>query len=101
MKVNERKLPRNPDVGGPQGVGDGLRGGPAGGVENPTGDSVEVSAAARTLARLVEGGEIDTGQVRPEKVDPLRAAVDGGTYTVDAEATARAFLREVLGDLVR
>ena len=100
MKVNERKVSRNPEVGGPQGVGDGLRGARAGGVENPTGDSVEVSAAARTLARLA-GGEIDAAQVRPEKVDPLRAAVDGGTYTVDAEATARAFLREVLGDFVR
>ncbi|MCW5893729.1 MAG: flagellar biosynthesis anti-sigma factor FlgM [bacterium] len=101
MKVSDRKAIRNPEVGGPQGVADGVRGGRAEGVENPTGDSVEVSPAARALARLVEGGEIDAAPVRPEKVEPLKAAVAGGTYRVDAEATARAFLREVLGDLVR
>jgi flagellar biosynthesis anti-sigma factor FlgM len=100
MKVSDRKSIQNPGVGGPHGVADESRTGRSGGVENPTGDSVEVSSAARTLARLVDAGELETA-VRAEKVDPLRAAVDGGTYTVDNEATARAFLREVLGDLVR
>lgn len=101
MKVSDRKSIRNPEVSGSHGVSDGVRTERSGGVENPTGDSVEVSPAARALARLVDAGEIDTGTVRAEKVDPLKAAVDGGTYTVDTEATARAFLREVLGDLVR
>lgn len=101
MKVSDRKSIQNPGVGGPHGVADESRTERARGVENPTGDLVEVSSAARALARLVDAGELETGTVRAEKVDPLRAAVDGGTYTVDTEATARAFLREVLGDLVR
>jgi flagellar biosynthesis anti-sigma factor FlgM len=101
MKVSDRKSIRNPGVAETRVVPDGTPAERSGGVENPTGDSVEVSSAARALARLVDAGELDTGSVRTEKVEPLKAAVDGGTYTVDTVATARAFLRELLGDLVR
>jgi len=63
-------------------------------------DSVRVSGAARTLARLIARHEAVSDEVRPEKVEPLRAAVAEGRYQVDLEATARKLLREVVGDLL-
>lgn len=63
-------------------------------------DEVRVSQLARALARLitVPSGSV-ADMLRAQRVEPLRDAVARGAYRVDAEATARSFLREVVSDL--
>jgi flagellar biosynthesis anti-sigma factor FlgM len=67
----------------------------------PSEDQVRVSQVARALARLIAHGDDAELAVRPDKVEPLKAAVARGEYRVDLQATARKFLREVIGDLAR
>jgi flagellar biosynthesis anti-sigma factor FlgM len=65
-----------------------------------TGDRVSVSDTARQLAGL-RAAVGDLGEVRPERVAVLQAAVDAGRYDVDPHAVAQSFLREVAGDALR
>ena len=100
MKVGDRKGVPSPTLGG---VGsppaDPAREAPPILGSEPSEDQVRVSQVARALARLIAKveGEPD---VRTEVVEPLKAAVARGEYRVDLQATARGFLREVLGDLL-
>jgi flagellar biosynthesis anti-sigma factor FlgM len=89
------------------GVGGALEpgGGRPAGPDDPAGttDSVDVSAAARSLARLA--GHVATvvdgvRGVRQDRVQALRQAVESGQYRVDPDAVAQNFLRDVLGQLV-
>ena len=66
-------------------------------------DQVEVSAAAKTLARLAGHRQtvtdgIDT--VREDRVAALRDAIAKGQYQPDFDAVARSFLAETFGPLV-
>lgn len=62
-------------------------------------DEVRVSQLARALARLITvPSEGVAEMLRTERIEPLREAVARGTYRVDAQATARNFLREVVSD---
>ncbi|HEU4402766.1 MAG TPA: flagellar biosynthesis anti-sigma factor FlgM [Candidatus Polarisedimenticolia bacterium] len=83
--VNGRGGPRVPGRrSGPQEASRGA-GRPQGG------DRVDLSAEARQAARLadVAGG---LPEVRQELVRTLREALAGGTYSVDAQAVARAIV---------
>ena len=67
------------------------------------GDSVQVSAAARALARLA--GHVTTvvdgvRDVRQDRVEALRQQIEAGQYQIDPDAVARSFLRDVVGQLV-
>ncbi len=67
------------------------------------GDSVQVSPAARALARLA--GHVATvvdgvREVRQDRVEALRQQIQNGTYTIDTDAVARSFLSDVVGQLV-
>ena len=95
MKIDDRKALLDPQLGGV----DGLRpdGRAKAGPTAPAGDRVSVSDTARELAALRGAvGDLDT--VRPERVAVLQAAVDAGRYVPDVEGTARALLRETIGD---
>jgi len=102
MKVGDRKDGLNPALEGIGGSADPARAnGPLIG-PGPSQDEVRVSQVARALARLIAGIDGEAlAAVRAERVEPLRAAVARGEYRVDLQATARSFLREVLGDLAR
>src|SRR5262245_40324427 len=68
-----------------------------------SGDQVDVSDVARTLARLAAHRQtvtdgIDT--VREDRVAALRDAVAKGQYQPDFESVARSFLAETFGPLV-
>ena len=67
------------------------------------GDSVQVSPAARALARL--SGHVATvvdgvREVRQDRVEALRQQIENGTYTIDPDAVAKSFLTDVVGQLV-
>jgi flagellar biosynthesis anti-sigma factor FlgM len=99
MKIGDRKNldPLGATVGGTvDGAGDRA----ASGSPDAGSDSVRVSQAARQLARLIARHEAPVDDVRSAKVEPLRAAVAEGRYTVDLQATARKLLHEVVGDLL-
>jgi flagellar biosynthesis anti-sigma factor FlgM len=69
----------------------------------PSGDEVEVSDAAKTLARLATHRQAVTAgidSVREDRVAALRDAVAKGQYRPDAEAVARSFLAETFGSLI-
>lgn len=88
------------------GVGGALEPGgspPAGQDEVPAADSVNVSDAARVLARLA--GHVamvaeGVREVRQDRVQALGRAVESGQYRVDPDAVAHGFLRDVLSQLV-
>jgi flagellar biosynthesis anti-sigma factor FlgM len=68
-----------------------------------SGDQVDVSDVAKTLARLAAHRQtvtegIDT--VREDRVAALREAVAKGQYQPDFDAVARSFLAENFGHLV-
>ena len=99
MKVDERKGPQAPNVGGPGAIQ------PAAGTASPSApsatDQVSVSDTARRLAQLrAEVGDVSVEAVRQEKVQGLRAVMAKGQYTADLEDVARKLLREVLGGLL-
>lgn len=105
MKIGDRNNgvqdPRLGGVGGALEPGETRPAGAADGAEG--GDSVQVSDAARVLARLA--GHVATvadgvRQVRQDRVDALRAKVESGQYRIDTDAVARAFLTDVVGQLV-
>jgi flagellar biosynthesis anti-sigma factor FlgM len=105
MKIGDRS----------NGVQDSRLGGVAGALEpggtRPAGvdgaadgaDSVQVSDAARVLARLATHvATVADGvrEVRQDRVQALRQAVESGQYRIDPEAVARSFLTDVVGQLV-
>jgi len=97
MKVDERKGPQAPNVGGPGAIQ------PAAGTASPSApsatDQVSVSDTARRLAQLrAEVGDVSVDAVRQEK--GLRAVMAKGQYSADLEDVARKLLREVLGGLL-
>jgi flagellar biosynthesis anti-sigma factor FlgM len=105
MKIHERGAgvqdPRLGGVGGtlePGGTGATAPDGTTDGT-----DSVQLSDAARVLARLA--GHVSTvvdgvGEVRQDRVQALRQSIETGQYRVDPDAVARGFLRDVVGQLV-
>lgn len=101
MKVDERKGSIDPRVGGPTPLppqGGGEAGQPPPAPTEAT-DRVDVSSAARELARLRgEVGDLDT--VDTEKVASLRHLMARGSYSADYRDTARKVLREFLGGLL-
>lgn len=101
MKVGDRKQVPNPALGGIATPGEAGAAGSPPPAPASAEDQVRVSQAARALARLITQVEGEEPDIRTEKVEPLRAAVARGEYRVDVQATARKFLREVLGDLAR
>jgi len=59
--------------------------------DGPSGDRIEVSLAARRMARLVDAaGRLP--ELRAPRVDALRDALRGGTYDVEPRALARSIL---------
>src|SRR5690348_7016875 len=54
--------------------------------KNFGGDSVTLSSLASKV--------LDTPEVRQDKVDSLRSAIQNGSYTVDSEQTADAMLSD-------
>lgn len=105
MKIHERSTgvqdPRLGTVGGTVEPGGTGAAAPDGATE--AGDSVQLSDAARVLARLA--GHVATvgdgvREVRQDRVQALQQAIASGQYRVDPDAVARGFLRDVLGQLV-
>ena len=102
MKVNERNGVTDPLLGGVMGEVGQVAGGAPQVASPPPADSIRVSEIARTLARLMEKGGVaaDLGTVRPERVGPLREAIQSGRYRVDLQAVAQKFLEQVVGEEV-
>ena len=99
MKVDERKGPQAPNVGGPGAIQ------PAAGTASPSApsatDQVSVSDTARRLAQLrAELGDVSVEGIRQEKVEGLRAVMAKGQYSADLEDVAQKLLRDVLGGLL-
>jgi flagellar biosynthesis anti-sigma factor FlgM len=68
-----------------------------------SGDQVDVSDVAKTLARLAAHRQTVTegiDAVREDRVAALRDAVAKGQYQPDFDAVARSFLAETFGPLV-
>lgn len=59
-------------------------------------DRVMFSAAALDLSRALRAAS-DASDVRMERVEALRAAIDGGTYRVDADGIADALVQHGFG----
>lgn len=55
------------------------------------GDRIELSATAREIAALAETAS-RLPEIRQDKVDTLRRALDAGTYEVNPQRLARAIL---------
>ena len=103
MKINERNGVTDPLLGGVTGeTGQVAGGAPQAASPSPPADSIRVSEMARTLAKLMEKGGVaaDLGTVRPERVGPLREAIESGRYRVDLQAVAQKFLEQVVGEEV-
>ena len=99
MKVDERKGPQEPRLGGPGAIQPAA--GTSGPSAPPVSDQVSVSDTARRLAQLrAEVGDVRVDAVRQEKVQGLRAVMAKGHYSADLEGVARKLLREVLGELL-
>ena len=105
MKIGDRSYgvqdSRLGGVGGPLEPGGPRSNGADGTPED--GDSVQVSPAARALARLA--GHVATvvdgvREVRQDRVEALRKQIESGQYAIDPEAVARSFLTDVVGQLV-
>lgn len=94
---------RIPDNFEPKGVSqpsiertkDKTQGGKAG--ETKQNDQVTVSDTAKEIARL-RGEASKLPEVRTEKVNDIKKAVDAGTYNVKGEAVAAKMLKEALID---
>lgn len=62
-------------------------------------DQVDISEHAKEMARIKALAQ-ESDPARAERVENIRQAVDGGTYTVNGRAAADALLRHVLTEAV-
>jgi len=62
-------------------------------------DSVKISSQAKDVQRVM--AEIDkVPEVRTERVEELRSAIEAGTYNIRGEAVAEKMVRETLIDTI-
>jgi negative regulator of flagellin synthesis FlgM len=66
-------------------------GGRAKGAEAPGGDTLEVSARGRELAKAQQAVD-EASEVRADKVAEIKKRIEDGTYHVPAEVIARKLL---------
>ena len=95
MRIPEKIEPKGVST---QGVERNREKAPAGKIEDvKKDDQVTVSDRAKEIARL-RGEASKLPEVRTEKVNDIKKAVDSGTYNVKGEAVAAKMLKEALID---
>lgn len=65
----------------------------------PRQDQVDISEHAKEMTRIKTLAQ-ESDPTRAERVEKIRQAVDGGTYTVSGRTAADALIRHVLTDAV-
>lgn len=84
--ISKPVIPANPSTAGKAGEG-------AAAAAKSTASSAGVSVSVSNLARTLEKPEVSApGVIDTAKVDQVKAAIQGGTYVVNAEAIADKLL---------
>jgi anti-sigma28 factor (negative regulator of flagellin synthesis) len=96
MRITRRSSIQSPAVGGTTAAGNG---GTRSSSTGATGDSVELSDAARTLQRLrAEIGDLDA--IATDAVQALQQRVDSNEYHPAPRVVAKRLLTELASDLL-
>ncbi len=96
MKINNNKPPEGPEQHNIKKPSETSKAGaPAGGAASGPADSIRISKQGKEAAQIVEAiGKLP--DVRTDRVNEMKQAIDSGNYNVDAGKVAQKMISEIV-----